>query len=97
LAALRSRSLTGWDSSDRSKGSIHDDGVASDAVGDIERAESLIFIFNRSIRVELAVLQDEGQIVHAERPRLPQARVRAVIDDHHRCEAHVNLPGGVAV
>ena len=88
---------TGRDSSNRRKGSVHDDGVASDAVGDIERAESLVFVFNRSIRVELSVLKDEGQIVHAERPRQPEPRIGSVIDNHHTCEAHLNLPGGVAV
>ena len=85
------------DSSDRSDRSVHNDGVASGAVGDIESAESFVVVFNRSIGVELAVLQDKRQVVHAERPRQPKPRVGTVVDDDHPRQPHVDLPGGIAM
>ena len=36
-------------SSDRSDDSVHNDGVASDAIGDIESAECVGVVFNRMI------------------------------------------------
>ena len=56
---------TSRDPSNRSGGSVHDDGVTPGSVSDIKSAQRRVVVFNRSIGVQRAILQDKRQIVDA--------------------------------
>ena len=70
---------TGRNACDRRNRAVDNDGVASGAIDDIKRVKSFVVVFNRSVGVELPVLQDKRP-----RPRRTFAAIQAVRRNHHR-------------
>ena len=59
--------------------------------------EVVVVVFNRSIRTERAILEDDRQVVEPERPRQTEPSIGAIIDDDHSRQAHINLASGVVM
>jgi hypothetical protein len=75
-------------------GSIGDDRVATASVRGRHGAR---VVSERSIGLEGAVLEDDGEVIHAICLRQREMRAGSVINDDHPGQAHIDLPGGVVM